>query len=276
MDATRFSRLWDNIVNYLDKEWNKEPHWRQRIIGFGQVPAINEREKGRQWSDREIFGGIIKAVLSNQTDWSRIERVLGELCDLFCDFDIQYYSSLNASEIENRFVPWFKARKAGSMAMKQDLKNLIKTANMLLDFSSEHGSLEKFIGRTLQNNNSDVKLLVYQFGSPKGQYKLPAIGIPIAAEALKNIGFDAAKPDAHFRRALGCFGLVEFRNWPDRSKTKPPAQNESECMETMKITENFAKEVGEKAAFLDNAVWLLCAKSGLHLSNDQLRNLGSL
>ena len=76
MNATRFSRLWNNIVNYLDKEWNKEPHWRQRIIGLGQVPAINEREKGRQWSDSEIFEGIIKAVLSNQTDWSRIERVL--------------------------------------------------------------------------------------------------------------------------------------------------------------------------------------------------------
>ena len=38
----------------------------------------------------------------------------------------------------------------------------------------------------------------------------------------------------------------------------------------MEVVEALSKEVGEVVTFVDNAIWLLCAKSGLHLTNEEL------
>jgi hypothetical protein len=43
----------------------------------------------------------------------------------------------------------------------------------------------------------------------------------------------------------------------------------------MKAVESLSREIGERVTFVDNAIWLLCAKSGLHLANDDLVALAS-
>ncbi len=112
-----------------------------------------------------------------------------------------------------------------------------------------------------------------KLGLPSSRYKLPAFGIALAAEALRNIGFDLVKPDRHILRAAGSFGLVEFIRWEDRGATKPPNARPSELLETMSNMEKFAESVGECACLVDNAIWLLCARSGSHLSNEDLKGL---
>jgi hypothetical protein len=37
--------------------------------------------------------------------------------------------------------------------------------------------------------------------------------------------------------------------------------------------EEFAKTVEIRTVFLDNAIWLLCANSGLHATNQELKRL---
>lgn len=56
------------------------------------------------------------------------------------------------------------------------------------------------------------KQAVMLLGS-QGEYKLPSFGVALAAEALKNLGFDVAKPDRHLTRAVGSFGLVRINRW---------------------------------------------------------------
>ena len=103
------------------------------------------------------------------------------------------------------------------------------------------------------------------------KYKLPSFGVPVAAEALKNLGFDVAKPDRHILRAMGSFGLVRFNHWSDQSKNKPPTTpNRSELYKTMASVEEVAVNAGKHVGFVDNAIWLLCARSGLDLSNKEL------
>src|SRR5439155_14304541 len=115
-------------------------------------------------------------------------------------------------------------------------------------------------------NGSDSKLLARVIGDA-GDYKLPGFGIPLAAEALKNIGYDVAKPDRHINRAVGCFGMVEFRRWHDRSGWEtPPQPTVAELMRVMRAMEELSREVRQSVTFVDNAVWLLCARSGLHMS----------
>lgn len=265
-----FVGLWMQICKTLDSGL---PNWRTRIMQAGQVSAVEAREKGHCFSDNEIFEGIVKAILSNSTDWSKMERILPELYDLFHDFDLNYYSTLKDHQINDIFIPWFLKRSAGSMTMKRSLIDLITTARKLFEFSQRTGSLEKYFSFLLKMTGNDAMNLVCAIGSPNSKHKLPALGIPIAAEAMKNIGFDVAKPDRHVNRAVGCFKLIRFSSWSDRSATKPPIPKENELIEVMKVVASFASSVGVRVSFLDNAIWLLCAKSGLYFSNASLSKL---
>jgi len=69
---------------------------------------------------------------------------------------------------------------------------------------------------------------------------------------------------------MGCFNLVRFSKWPDYSQTKSPQLNENELIEVMRTAASFASVVGVRVCFLDNAIWLLCAKSGLYFNNNSL------
>ena len=105
-------RQWNRIRYELDRGL---PCWMERIRNMGQTSAVEARKRGCSFSDQQIFEGAVKAVLSNSTDWSRIERILSEIKDLFSNFDLDYYSCLNESEIDRTFMPWFKEHKTASL-----------------------------------------------------------------------------------------------------------------------------------------------------------------
>jgi len=265
-----FDNLWLKICQALNAGL---PNWQTLILQAGQVTAVEARERGHQFSDNDIFKGIVKAVLSNSTDWSKIERVLPDLDDLFHNFDLHYYSTLNGNDIKNIFMPWFLNRSAGSLTMNRSLTDLISTAQILSGYSNRVGSLEQYFCSLSKMTGNNAINLVCAIGATKGKHKLPALGIPIAAEAMKNIGFDVAKPDRHVNRAVGCFKLVSFSKWPERSQTKSPQPKENELIDVMKIVASFASSIGVRVSFLDNAIWFLCSRSGLYYSNASLSQL---
>ncbi len=265
-----YTHLWNTICGTLDAGL---PKWRQRILDAGQVSAVQNRQDGHQFTDTEIFEGVVKAVLSNSIDWSRIEAVLPELRFLFHEFEPAFYADIDEQTVDTVFVPWFRERRAGSLTMKQNLQRLRLTARTLCQYSEEFGSLNQFLTHLGRQLNNDTITLAQQFGSPKSRYKLPAIGLPVSAEAMKNIGFDVAKPDRHINRALGSFGLVVFANWKVRTNYKAPLCSESEMINVMRLMKVFADAVGVTVTYLDNAIWLLCCRSGLYLKNQQLSRL---
>lgn len=158
--------------------------------------------------------------------------------------------------------------------MRRDLTNLIGTARRLREYCTRFASLEDYFSSLLKTANDDCIELAWKIGSAQSQYTLPAMGIPIAAEMFKNIGYDVAKPDRHMNRAMGCFGMVSFSKWKDRSAHRPPEANETEMMEVMRAVTRFAKAINVMVSFLDNTIWLLCAKSGLYFTNEELWRLG--
>jgi|GEM_PF-1237061 len=271
MEEVIFSDLYNKILSIMDSSL---PDWKERIKVGGQPSAVEAREKGYRFSGNQIFEAVVKAVLSNSTDWSKVERILPELTHLFKDFNLAYYSALSESDIDQVFVPWFKARRAGALTMRRDLTYLIETATRLRDHSVRFASLEGYFSSLLRAADDDCIELVRRIGSVQSQHKLPAMGIPIAAEMLKNIGYDVAKPDRHINRAMGCFGMVHFSKWKDQSAHKPPEASKTEMMEVMRAVDRFAKAINVRVSFLDNTIWLLCAKGGLYFTNEQLRRLG--
>ena len=259
--------LWSHIKSRLNSSL---PQWRKHIENFGQLAAIEERIAGRTWNDDEVFEGLLMAVLSSGIDWSNIEKIRHEFKDVFCGFSLEEYAALPDTKIANYIVPWFKERKAGSPWLRGNLVNLIRAAQRLTEYSKAHGKAERYFTSLMHQCNNDPKQVALCIGLPN-KYKLPAFGVPLAAEALKNLGFDVAKPDRHILRAMRSFGLVHFNRWSDRSKNKPPTiPTRSELYKTMASVEEIAVNAGKHVGFVDNAIWLLCAKSGLDLSNEEL------
>lgn len=159
------------------------------------------------------------------------------------------------------------------MTMKRNLIYLIGAARKL----AEHpGTADSYFTAIVDQSKGDAKRAALLLGS-NAAYKLPSIGVPLAAETLRNLGFDVAKPDRHIMRAVGSFGLVDFGAWSAdeslRPGTKPPNPSCARRMAAMTAVEDLANSVQEHVIFVDTAIWLLCARSGLNLSNAELAQL---
>ena len=240
---------------------------------FDQLAAVEARAKGRTWSDDETFEALLMAVLSNSTDWSKIERLQADLADLFSGFSLKSYAELPACEIGDRILPWFLERKAGSVTLERDLVNLIGAARLLFEHSRVQGTAESYFASLVEWLDGDPKQAALHLGR-QGEYKLPAFGVALAAEALKNLGFDVAKPDRHVRRAVASFGLVPFKKWPDRNRRAAPSFSSGKSLlAVMGAVQDIATAAGTHVVAVDNAIWLLCAKSGLYLSNPELAEM---
>ena len=262
--------LWRNIEDRLDTSL---PGWRSRVDAFDQIAAVEARAAGKTWSDDETFKGLLLAVLSNNTDWSKVERIQAELAELFSGFSLKSYAELPACEVGERILPWFLDRKAGSVTLKRDLINLIGAARILFEYSRVHGSAEIYFTSLVRELDGDPKQAALRLGSP-GKGKLPALGVALAAEALKNLGFDVAKPDRHIKRAVASFGLVPCEKWPGRNgRAAPSFSSRRSCLAVMEAVQDIATAAGAPVVLVDNAIWMLCAKSGLYLTNPGLAEL---
>jgi len=272
LDHFAAANLWHAIRDRLNSSL---PRWTRLIEHFAQVAAVERREAGFRWSDDKVFEALLRAVLSNNTDWAKVERVLPELRDAFTGFSLFRYAETTQQDIERTLVPWFKHRKAGSMTLRRSLLGLAQTARILRDWSADHGSAEHYFMDVIDCQGGDPKRAAVALGEAGSAKKLPALGVPIAAESLRNLGFDLCKPDRHMCRAVGSFGLVRFRKWSDCTGTRPPKRSVCEMLETMTVVERMARVVEARSTFVDTAIWLLCSQMGLHMLNAELASMAS-
>ena len=270
-ESIDLTRLWARIQARLDAQM---PDWRRRIDDLGQVNAVRERKVGRRWTDAEVFKALLAAVLSAVTDWSKVESLLRspQMRTRFVGYDFCAFTAVSDVEIED-LVRWLEEHGAGSQNRRDSLRRLRQSACRLFEWSKEHGSAESYFRAAVGQPDGDPKLAALKLGGGSGRWKLPGLGVALAAEVLRNLGFDLAKPDRHVSRSFGAFGLVRFRNWKDRSGRHAPEATERETLDVMTAAEQLSTAAQELVCFVDNAVWLLCAKSGLHLTNEELTDL---
>lgn len=272
----RYAQLWQRIVAELDRaeQDNRVKDWRQRIVSLNQLPAVQDRERGKLWTDDEVFRALVLAVLSSCIDWEKIEVAMQDLPNVYHNFQLEVFAQLTDHDIKTRIVPALKGLGLGLPQLEKDQLNLLDSAKRLFTKRTEHGSLDAYIRELSKAVGGEPIKLAARFSDPKTD-KLPGLGLPLAAEFLKNIGFNVAKADRHVRRAVGSFGLMTFTSWEDASGRNAPKPKNGEMMEAMKILEALAAVAEQPCCFVDNAIWLLCCKSGCHLTNDQLRKLAN-
>ena len=269
--------LWNNIEARLD---SRRPKWRTHVDEMGQLAAVECRSAGRTWTDDEVFEALLMAVLSSNTDWWMIKRIQGKLAEPFYGFSLEAYASVSESEITNCLVPWFKEQKAGSRSLRHNLVNLVGAARKLLDYTTTHGTADSYFTSLMTRCDQDPKQAALWLGV-RGEYKLPSLGVPLAAQTLKNLGFDLAKPDRHIMRAVGAFGLVDFSPWKYvktvKDERKGPYPTPKRQWLAMSALEEMAAAAKQRPALVDNAIWLLCERGGksneLYLTNAELAKM---
>ena len=261
--------VWLRVRSKID---DRMPAWRERLTEMGQIDAISKRQAGHRWTDEEVFKGLVLSILSNSTDWAKIQAITPDLDVPFDGFNPRSYARLSPRDIEQRLIRWFKARKAGGLTQRQGFVSLIQATRLLIERSEPHDSFHSYLNHLLEESNHQPIELARALGT-QGVHKLPRCGIALSAEFLRNIGHDAAKPDRHICRAVGSFGWVSYAKWPDRSGRKMPTPSEYETVRTMRTLESLSKEIGEPAALIDGALWLLCARSGERMTNGELGQL---
>ena len=258
--------LWRNIVSHLNSGC---PDWKKKIEGFGQVDAIKRRRLGETWSNNEVFEALLLSVLSADRNWEQVERIKPELKEPFCEFDLEAYAKRPDSYVDKILVPWFKERKAGWRDMQNQLVRLIRTARKLLEHSTNDA--DSYFRQLMFSHDKDAKEVALCLGVKGRKHKLPSLGVPLAAEALKNLGFDVAKPDRHVCRAIRAFGLVDFG--PEKNG-RYQYGDKNKQLETMTRVEEIAHAAGEPIiAYVDNAIWMLVAQEERRLADWALAEL---
>jgi hypothetical protein len=264
-----YKTLWERISNRLS---TGIPDWEHRIESMNQIAAVEARARGHRWSDDEVFKGLILSILSNSANWAIVEKILPDLDTAFCQFRLKDYAVREENDIE-RLYAWFTERHAASTFLREGLTRLRDAANVLIAKAEQANSLDHYF-EELVKGEADLPSAALALGGISSRSKLPGLGIPLAAEFLKNIGYDVSKPDRHINRAAGSFRWVEFRKWPNREGTKAPTAREVEMIAVMGEMATFSSANSLSVCYADNAVWLLCAKSGLYLDNEALSSLG--
>jgi hypothetical protein len=216
----------------------------------------------------------VLGLLSNSIDWAKIQAVRAQLSAAFLGFSLAEYRKLDDESVR-RLITWFSNHGATLPYNGKSLYTLRQTATQLCAYSGQRGSLEQFLDDLFQANSADAKRLAVALGGTGSVHKLAGLGIPLVAESLKNIGYDLAKPDRHINRAAVCLGMVTFPRWHDRGARNTPTLTQADLETVMQAMERFSRGVGKPAAFVDNAVWLLGAKSGLWMSNQDLLSLAA-
>ncbi len=143
----------------------------------------------------------------------------------------------------------------------------------MTEHSRIHGTAESYFTSLVRQLDGDPKQAALRPGL-KSEYKLPAFSVVFAAEALKNLGFDVARPDRHVVRAVASFGLVLFRSRLERDgRAAPPLSSRSSYLAVMRAVQEIAMSAGMPVVLVDNAIRLLAVKSGFYMTNPELSDL---
>lgn len=266
-------KLWNNVESLLDSEL---PGWKKRICDMKQVKAVEDRRRGETWGDDKVFTAVLLAVLSAGGKWSIVvENVLPHLDD-FLESELQpgsfldSYSNLSDERIDDHWKVWFEKRSATPRFFHL-LIPMKEATRKLADHSKKYGQAEDYFMRLLAQHDDDAKQVALCLGTAGSKYKLPSLGVPLAAEALKNLGFDVAKPDRHVSRAMHAFGLVVFKHG---KKGVPLYENQEKQLEVMARVKEIANAANKPVAYVDNAIWMLVAEGERQLADRALAELG--
>jgi hypothetical protein len=175
--------------------------------------------------------------LSNQRPWEPIARNRQQIEIIFFGYDLDRVRTTDPQ----LFVSSLREIRCGNRVMVKQMSSLSENIRTMGRIASEYGSLDKFV------ESSDPNSIASKLSRP-GAYKLRQVGFTLALEYLRNVGIRASKPDLHVRRALSGARLGYFSGYPSE-------------IDASVLMENIARASGKSPTYVDNLLWMFCAKN---------------
>lgn len=207
------------------------------IWEFGQVQASEERADGRRFTLQDHIRGLVLSLLSSQRPWGPIAKNLSRIDKIFFDYDSEELLITDPSH----FIKAIREIGCGNRQIKAQMESLKENIKKLIRFEMDYGSIDSFI-------TSDTPDEIATKLSKAGPYKLKQVGYTLALEYLRNVGIRAGKPDIHIRRILSDERLGYFDNVPSE-------------IQAYQFLDSLAHQAGCNPTYLDNLLWLFCAKN---------------
>ena len=207
------------------------------IAQLGQVQASKDRAQGKFFGLRDHLRGLVLSLLSNQRPWAPIARNLDQIGAIFFNYDPARVQTTDPLY----FVRSLREIRCGNRAMVKQMNGLSDNIHTMKRIASERGSLDEFV------ESGDPDSIAKMLSDP-GPYKLKQVGFALALEYLRNVGIRAGKPDSHIQRVLSGQRLGYFSGRPDP-------------IEASVLVAKLANASGSNPTYLDNLLWMLCAKN---------------
>jgi hypothetical protein len=263
-----YADIWSCLVERLEA-WDNS--WKSRVDETAVTDQQEKRAAGAIFSDAEVMEAVCLSLFSAQVDWKRIQDIREELRIKFHNYEVSRLSAWTDVEIKE-LQEWFLMNRAGSQSLKKNLLYTRVAAKMFMQWMATGVPLDGYITKKFEELGRDPVTLAVAIATA-GDMKIAGMGVPLAAEFLRNLGYDLSKPDIHILRAAGCFNMVRFNRWRDYSVRRSPSASIKERVQVMHAMDQFAKSVGMTTTYLDSVIWTACAKSGAWLTNEELQRL---
>lgn len=223
---------------------------------------IDNRAKGYSFSLSEHIRAMVYAMISSGIAWERIEpgiciatgRIL-PLDNLFHQYDADYLLKCNPDDLAEGIQELGYASRYTQAQMKALLETNI---GKLQRWEKGCGSIDDYY-RQFTEKDPSFKTVLHRLADSGSRDKLSQLGVALASEYLRNVGYDLAKPDRHLKRILGSRGL-------GCSEREEATDNE-----VFDIVRELAAGMEKQKAEVDYILWSACAKGygGLYATKGQ-------
>ena len=210
----------------------------------------DRRKSKSSFSLSDHLRAMVYAMLSAGIRWERVEAqtdlVSGRLMlldKIFHNYDPEFLATCKPSDLRDEV----KALGcAGQYTLRQMTALVEKNLPLLVTIEKEYGSIDAFY-RTYIQADPTLKSLVRGLSASNSPYNLLQMGEALAAEYLKNVGYDLAKPDRHICRILG----KEYLGCYERVSVP--------VYEAIDLIAEIAQTINKPAAEVDYILWSYCA-----------------
>lgn len=241
-------QLQDSLL-YRDVKLETKKLWKNTYI----KKQIDRRNSGIDiFSIQEHIRGMVYSMLSSGISWERVEKSIDEdtgritiLDNIFHQYEPEYLLSY----LPEKLTDQIKETGCASQSTGKQMRGLIqKNIPKMMELERNYGSIDQYYQKFIENDPSK-KTLVKDISNPHSADKYIEMGEALAAEYLRNVGYDLAKPDRHIRRILGC-------DYLGCSENKIASVEES-----LDIVQSLSEYMGrETIAEVDYILWSYCAR----------------
>ncbi len=196
---------------------------------------------------------MVYSFLSSQNEWYRVEKKLDKIEVVFSNFNSEKILKQDPKKLAEALVGG--DLNLGTLSTKMQIEALIYNIKKLKDIQQKYKYVSDFYDEIIESKSGldGYKMLVMRLAQKSKKYddKMEQMGIALAAEYIRNLGYDIPKPDRHIIRILGPEILGEHNSINyDSDKFK---------IEIFDIIEEYAEAANKSRAEIDYLFWSYCA-----------------